>query len=122
MEDHIGPSSFCHIVIPAPDLEKAKLFYEAVFNWTVQKDIPGPKYWFFKSGNVGGAFDSNARPATDSIVLILRVDDMIAIIEAIKKHGGTITQERSAIGEASSGYDAHFLDPNGNAMGIYSAT
>ena len=118
---HIA-SSFCHIGIPAPDLERAKSFYENVFGWTVQVSPAAPKYWFFESGNVSGAFDANAVPATKGVgaVLMLQVPDIDATLALITAHGGTITQGRSKIGEASPGSDAYFLDPNGNAMGIYS--
>ena len=113
------PSPFCHIVIPAPDLEKASSFYQRAFGWKVQRNVPGPRYWFFESGNVGGAFDGNARPVARSVVLVLRVDDMNAAIARIRDNGGTVTQEPSAIGEADPGRDAYFVDPNGNEMGIY---
>jgi len=112
-------SPFCHIVIPAPDLEKAKAFYQRVFGWRVQANVPGPRYWFFESGNVGGAFNGNTKPAVGSVVLVLRVEDMDAAITKIQENGGKVTQEPSAIGEADPGRDAYFLDPNGNEMGVY---
>jgi predicted enzyme related to lactoylglutathione lyase len=120
MEQKHGGSSFCHIVIPAPDLAKAKSFYEAVFGWHVRPNVPGPTYWFFDSGNVGGAFESNRKPGLRSVVLVLKVDDMQTTIDLITQHGGTVTQGRSQIGEAAPGYDAYFLDPNGNEMGLHS--
>ena len=113
-------SPFCHIVIPAPDLGKAKSFYEQVFGWRVQVNVPGDKYWFFSSGNVGGALDGNAKPAARSVVLVLRVDDLQETLGRIVSHGGQVTREREAIGQASPGYDAYFVDPNGNEMGVYS--
>ena len=113
-------SPFCHIVIPAPDLPKAQQFYEKIFRWTVAENRPGPAYWFFESGNVGGAFDSKAQPARGSIVLVIEVEDMPATIQSIVRLGGTIVQDRSRIGEAADGYDAYFLDPNGNRLGIHS--
>ncbi len=106
-----GASSFCHIVIPAPDLPKAKDFYEEVFGWRVRANHPGAAYWFFESGNVSGGFDSNAQPTQGSIVLVLEVEDMPAVIPHILQLGGTILQGRSRIGEAAEGYDAYFLDP-----------
>jgi hypothetical protein len=112
-------SPFCHIAIPAPDLEKAKNFYERVFGWSVQQNVPGQKYWFFESGNVSGAFNGDTKPASGSVVLVLRVDEMDAAITRIREHGGTVTQEPSAIGKADPGRDAYFLDPNGNEMGVY---
>lgn len=113
-------SPFCHIVIPAPDLGKARDFYSRVFDWQVQPGVPGPAYWFYRSGNVGGAFDGRATPARGAVVLVLRVEDMPRSLALIESNGGTITRSRSAIGEASKGYDAYFLDPNGNELGIYS--
>jgi predicted enzyme related to lactoylglutathione lyase len=68
-------SSFCHIVISAPDLAKARSF---------------------------------------------KVDDMRTILDLITKHGGTAIQDRGRIGDVAAGYDAYFLDPNGNEMGLYS--
>jgi predicted enzyme related to lactoylglutathione lyase len=112
-------SPFCHIVIPAPDLELAKVFYERVFGWRVQANVPGRNYWFFESGNVGGAFNDRKTPAPGSTVLVLRVADIDEAVAAIRENGGAVTQEPGAIGEADSGRDAYFLDPNGNEMGIY---
>ncbi len=112
-------SPFCHIVIPAPDMAKAKAFYEQVFGWKVQQNVPGAKYWFFESGNVGGAFNGNTRPSSGSVVLVLRVEDMDVAVSKIREHGGTITQEPADIGDADPGRDAYFVDPNGNEMGVY---
>jgi predicted enzyme related to lactoylglutathione lyase len=85
----------------------------------VQASVPGPRYWFFESGNVGGAFDGNTKPSVGSVVLVLRVEDMEAAIAQIRENGGKVTQEPSAIGDADPGSDAYFLDPNGNEMGVY---
>jgi hypothetical protein len=120
MQERRG-SPFCHIVIPAPDLELAKAFYEGVFGWRVQANVPGPKYWFFESGNVSGAFNGRTKPASGSIVLVLAVDDVDDAVAKVRANGGSITQEPGAIGEAAPGRDAYFLDPNGNEMGIHSA-
>jgi predicted enzyme related to lactoylglutathione lyase len=111
---------FCHVVIPAPNLAKAKSFYEAIFGWRVQANVPGPNYWFFESGNVGGAFSSNKKPTQQSTLLVIQVDDVWATLDDIRKYGGTVIQDRSQIGDATSGYDAYFLDPNGNELGVYS--
>ena len=119
MQDTRKPDPFCHIVIPAPDLEKAQVFYEAAFGWRVHANVPGPNYWFFESGNVRGAFDAGNKPSPRSVVLVIRVEDMQTTLDEIRRYGGTVTQERSPIGKAATGYDAYFLDPNGNEMGLY---
>lgn len=114
-------SPFAHIVIPAPDLEKALTFYTEVFGWRVQRGVPGQGYWFFESGNVSGAFDRSRRIAVGSTLLILRVADMQQALASISKQGGTVSRGRERIGNADPGYDAYFVDPNGNELGIYSA-
>ena len=111
---------FCHIVIPAPELEPACSFYETVFGWTVYRRSPGARYWAFESGNVDGALDASRTPARDSVILMLQVEDIDATLSAIREAGGTVTKERSAIGESARGFDAYFLDPNGNELGIFS--
>lgn len=118
-EQNTRACSFCHIVIPAHDLNKAKAFYESVFGWKVFANHPGRGYWFFESGNVRGAFDASRTPTVNSAVLVIKVTDMNATLEQIRQAGGEITQPRNPIGQASAGYDAYFSDPNGNAMGIY---
>ena len=117
MSENANASPFCHIVIPAPDLVKAAAFYTAVFNWRVSANIPGDRYWFFQSGNIRGGFDSSRTSSQNSVILVLHVSDMSATISLIQRNGGQITQQRSRIGEASPGYDAYFLDPNGKCHG-----
>lgn len=106
-------------MIPAPDLALAQTFYEAVFGWRVQAHVPGPGYWFFQSGNLGGAFDGSGKPSPQSVVLVLRVEDMSSTLRAIEQHGGHITKGPGRIGEAAAGSDAYFRDPNGNELGVY---
>jgi predicted enzyme related to lactoylglutathione lyase len=113
---------FCHIVIPAPELALAKMFYERVFGWRVQENVPSATYWFFESGNVGGAFNARRPPSTGSVVLVLRVEDLEEAVERVRRNGGTVTQEPGRIGEDKPGRDAYFLDPNGNELGLYSGS
>ena len=120
MENQRRSGSFCHIVIPAPDLGKARSFYENIFGWRVQANVPGSKYWFFDSGNVGGAFDAGRKPGSRSVLLILKVEGMQTTLDSIRQEGGTVTRDRSRIGEAVAGYDAYLLDPNGNEIGLHS--
>ena len=120
METAAKRSPFCHIVIPAPDLERARAFYEQVFGWKTRVGFPGAKYWLFESGNVSGAFDGNRTPAAKAVMLVIRVDDLPATLEGIARRGGKVIQGPGRIGEAAPGRDAYFLDPNGNEMGLYS--
>src|SRR5258708_30368194 len=116
MKHDSEPKAFCHIVIPAPDLDKAKSFYERVFGWKVQEGIRGRTSWFFSTGNVGGAFSASNKPAAKSVVLVLRVNDIEDALLSVRAHGGVVTREKSRIGDADPGFDAYFTDPNGNEM------
>jgi uncharacterized protein len=120
MEQPKRAAEFCHVIIPAPNLDKAKSFYEAVFGWSVSPKVPGTNYWFFASGNVGGAFDASRNPSDGGAVLVIKVEEMQSVLDRVREHGGILTRGRSRIGEAAEGYDAYFRDPNGNEMGLFS--
>ncbi len=113
-------SPFCHIAIPAQDLHKAQAFYRDVFGWQTTENVPGPRYWFFQSGNVSGAFDGSLSGSATGVVLVLGVTEITETLRLVTEHGGSVIRGRSAIGEASDGFDAYFLDPNGNKVGVYS--
>ena len=111
----------CHIEIPAGDLSMAKEFYSAVFGWYVQEDYPGSDYWFFKAGNVGGAFSSSRRNSDDGVCLILSVDDIPRTLEMIAASGGEKLSLKSALPNGL-GFVASFRDPNGVKMELWSRT
>ena len=67
---------------------------------------------------MSGAFDVQRRPATKSTVLVIRVDDLSNTLDRILEHGGKVIRAPSRIGEGAPGYDAYFLDPSGNEMGL----
>jgi uncharacterized protein len=120
MEQPKRAAEFCHVILPAPNLDKAKSFYETVFGWSVSANVPGTNYWFFNSGNVGGAFDASRNASDRGAVLVIKVEDMQSVLDLVREHGGSVTRGRSRIGEAAAGYDAYFSDPNGNEMGLFS--
>ncbi|MGC9366437.1 MAG: VOC family protein [bacterium] len=90
-------AGFCHIEIPAPDLDKSVRFYQNVFNWkeVIFEGFEG--YWFFSTENIGGALVKHIKPCS------------YGVIQEGKKE---LTDYR--------GYYAYFSDPNGNTLGIWS--
>lgn len=97
-----------------------KSFYEGVFGWRVHPNTPGPGYWFFESGAVGGGFDASAPPG-GGLMLYLEVEDIDATLALIAEYGGVLVRGKEPIGEADPGSDARFTDPSGNHMGLYSS-
>ena len=110
-------NTFCHIEIPAPDLDKAKVFYEKLFQWKISI-FPDRSYALFDDGLIGGGFDPLLPITNDGINLIIAVDDITGKLEEIKSAGGKVVKEKTLISE-EHGYYASFLDPNGNRLSIW---
>ena len=110
-------NTFCHIEIPAPDLEKAKVFYEKLFLWKINI-FPDNSYAFFDDGLVGGGFDPLLPISRDGINLVIAVEDINTKLKEIISDGGKIVKEKTLISE-EHGYYASFLDPNGNRLSIW---
>jgi len=112
---------FCHIEIPVKDIDKAKEFYESVFNWEIQTETGYPSYAFFKTGEEGvsGAFDKKEAAVKDGIILHIETDDILKTLEKITKAGGKTIKEKTEIGN-NYGFYALFEDNSGNVLGIWS--
>jgi len=114
-------SKVAHIEIPAKDLKKAKIFYEKCFNWEVNTETGMPGYAFFKSGEtgIGGAFDLSIKPTADGVKIYIQVENITSTLDKIKKMGGKILKEKTAIG-GDFGFFALFEDISGNVLGLWS--
>ena len=110
-----------HIEIPVKDLQKAKEFYEAVFNWKVEIDTGMPGYGFFTTGEegVGGAFDQSDKTAKGEIMLHIQTDDIPKTLEKINAKGGKTIREKTEISK-EYGFYAIFEDIFGNVLGLWS--
>ena len=112
---------FCHIEIPVKDINKAKEFYETIFNWKVQIETGFTDYAFFSTGEegVGGAFTKSDKTAKGEIMLHIEVEDIPKTLENIEKNKGKIVQEKTEIG-GDLGFYAVFEDNFGNVLGLWS--
>lgn len=113
-------AAIVHIEIPATDLDAMKAFYEAVFGWTVSENVPGPGYWFFESGAVGGALAASETAGT-GFMMHIQVTDIDSALALIAQNGGAVVRGKQPIGDAHPGFDAQFTDPSKNLLGLYSA-
>ena len=105
--------------IPAPDLEKAKIFYSTVFEWTMEEFTPD--FCVFNLDGFHGGLNKNRKPITkpDGIIFSISVDDINATLANIVNHGGKIIEEKYEIGK-DIGFAAMFSDPNGNHIELWS--
>jgi len=105
------------ITIPSPNLEIAKSFYSNVFGFEITEH--SDRFWIFKAANLSGGLDADQLTSPQGIGFSITVDDMKTVILAIKQHGGEITKSPYSLGQ-NAGYCAAFLDPNGNAIELFS--
>jgi predicted enzyme related to lactoylglutathione lyase len=119
-----------HFEIHADDVERAKAFYAAVFDWTYQDfgQVTGSPYW----GVITGPDDAPGinggllrRPAAtpgpgqgaNAYVCTMEVADYDLTEQRILQAGGQVALPRTAlVGLAWQGY---YLDTEGNTFGIH---
>ncbi len=105
--------------IPAPDLEKAKSFYSAVFGWEMENYTDS--FCVFKLDGFSGGFNKNRKPIIkpEGIIFSISVEDINATLIQVKEQGGQVVEEKYMIAE-EIGYAAMFSDPNGNHIELWS--
>lgn len=106
-----------YIEIPAPDMQSAKSFYSESFGWTLQEF--GADYCCFHSGQFGGAFSGERSVARGGPLIVIHVEDIDAVMQRVLAAGGRELVSKFAF---PGGYRAHFEDPNGNELSIWSET
>lgn len=111
--------------IPALDLERAKVFYESIFDIALEMmEMMEMKMAFFPSQppNVGGALCQSEyhKPSTDGPVIYLNGNpDLQLVLDRIEKAGGQIIMPKTHISD-EIGYMAFFIDSEGNRMALHS--
>lgn len=107
-----------YVEFPAKDLEKAKIFFSAVFNWSFT-DF-GTEYTAFANAGLDGGFFKSEQGVTahSGSALIVFFSNNLAQTQAkIELNGGVISQ---AIVKFPGGRRFHFNDPNGNEYAVWS--
>ena len=111
--------------IPANDLNRAKSFYENVFDMEVNiQEFGGLKMgWFpFDEGGNGatGSLIENEGyvPSHDGSMVYFSVKDIEGTLDKVKDNNGKIVTEKMSIGEY--GFVGHFEDSEGNRIGLHS--
>lgn len=107
------------------DLERAKAFYEAVFN-TQLVDLPNEwgKQSFFpfshESVNISGALVEKENKFADgnNTIVYFTSDDCVTEESRVEKAGGKVIKPKTAIGEF--GFISLITDTEGNTIGLHS--
>jgi len=116
-QPHYANGKICYLEIPALDVQESSSFYHKVFGWELRTRGDGSVAFDDGVFEVSGTWVVGPKPIGEAgIVVSIMVDDAVATVELIKKHGGKIVQPLGAIVPEIT---ARFLDPAGNLVGIY---
>lgn len=111
--------------IPVADFARAKTFYETLLQVDIERLDMGPTVMgMFPSteGAVSGALvqDDASRPAsTGTMVYLNGGSDLGPILARVAGAGGQVLVPKTEIGNGF-GFFAHFLDTEGNKVGLHS--
>jgi uncharacterized protein len=111
-----------HFAIHIDDLERAKSFYEGVFDWGFnsygQADFLQIKADKSNNGELIGALQSRKySPIPEKVIGLecsIGVENIDEIIEKVEKNSGTVVMPKTTIPYV--GYIAKFLDTEGNLI------
>ncbi|MDE1147310.1 MAG: hypothetical protein PW843_11930 [Azospirillaceae bacterium] len=117
------PNHLRFFAIHADDVERAKAFYEAVFDWRISPWGP-PGFYLIQTGpdddkGVGGALQQRHEPLAGTgmqgFECTVGVDDLDAIIAKVTAHGGAVTLQPYTIDGV--GRLIYLRDTEGNRVG-----
>ena len=117
------PNNLASFAIHVDDVDRARAFYEAVFEWTFEP-WGAPGFYLIHTGDVAspgiqGLMHARMEPLTGTGMkgaeITISVDDLDAIHAAVTANGGTITYGPGTI--PTVGTLIHFLDTEGNDCG-----
>lgn len=111
--------------IPVTDFNRAKAFYEAVLSRPVETMTMGPSTMGFLSSSlegIGGAIvhgDGTAPSQRGTLVYLNGGDDLAVMLARVQLAGGQVAVPKTVIGNGF-GFFAHFVDTEGNRIGLHS--
>ena len=110
--------------IPVENLDRAKIFYENVFNVVLTPLESGPMKMFqfpmdpTSYGAAGTLVKMDCfKPSVEGIVIYFSVTDIAATLNRVTANGGSVLLPEMSIGEY--GYIAQFTDCEGNRIALH---
>jgi hypothetical protein len=115
-----------HFEIPVDDDDRARTFYEKVFDWQLMP-LPEMGYTLVTSGPSGdqgptepGFINGGLMQRQDPFTapnIVIDVGNLEDALKAVNDAGGTTVAERQAVGDM--GFTAYFRDSEGNLVGLW---
>ncbi|MGB0884037.1 MAG: VOC family protein [Flavobacteriales bacterium] len=112
--------------LPVKDLDRAKAFYEAMFECAMPIFEMGDAVSAFfpadlENGGVGGCIlkqEGFEPSAKGTLVYLNGGDDLDVPLSRVEKAGGSVLLPKTSIGP--HGFMAHFMDTEGNKVALHS--
>jgi predicted enzyme related to lactoylglutathione lyase len=120
-----SPHAINWFEIAVINFARARAFYEAVLGRTIEPMTMGPTTMGFLSTDptaVGGAIvqgDGGTPTQQGTLVYLNGGDDLAPMLARVVKAGGSVAVPKTEIGN-DFGYFAHFIDTEGNKVGLHS--
>lgn len=113
--------------IPVLDFERAKKFYELIFEYempvnTIGETKMGFLLFDYKGGGIGGSicYGEGYEPSNKGALVYLNGgEDLNVILQRVEGAGGQIVLPKTHITN-EIGYFAVFIDPEGNRVALHS--
>jgi uncharacterized protein len=120
-------NSVIHFELPADLPDRAKKFYQGVFEWSV-RDFPEMNYSIFTTTEVDekqmplkpGAINGGLAKRGQSVTVpsfAISVPNIDAFLPKIIAAGGKVLQKKMAVG--TMGFMAYFSDTEGNVLSLW---
>jgi uncharacterized protein len=120
-----SPHALSWFEIPVSNFPRAQAFYAAVLGIAIEPMVMGPVTMGFLSSDpnaIGGALvhGDDATPSKlGTIVYLNGGDDLAPMLARVERAGGSIVVPKTDIGN-DFGFFAHFIDTEGNKVGLHS--
>lgn len=108
------PNKLAHLAIEADDMDRAKKFYETVFQWQFMPWGP-PGFYLIDGAGIHGALQQRREPVREGrkgFECSIAVDDIDATIKLIETAGGRMIGSRHTIPTICE--LSHFADSENN--------
>lgn len=111
--------------IPTVDFDRARRFYETIFETTLNEQSVGESrvaVFPHERPGVGGCLEaaSASRPSSDGAVVYLAAEGRLdRTLELVGPSGGRIAVPKTAL-PPGMGWYAHIIDSEGNRVGLHS--
>ena len=111
-----------HFDISADDTERAKKFYEALFNWKMESPPGMTDYYLIETADlegkrgVGGGLGKRGEP-NQRITSYIGVDSVVAYSSKVQNLGGKVIQPKMTV--PGWGYLAVCTDTESNMFGLW---